>query len=125
MQAERTGKIGLYAVLLLILAAGCVFLLHAGMPVPCVFHLVTGLKCPGCGITHLLLALVQGRVTEAFWYNPAVFIVLPVLCVMVLVLAVRYVRTGSTKTTRTEDMIFTGMAAGLILFGIIRNIIHI
>jgi hypothetical protein len=42
----------------------------------CAFKNVTGLPCPGCGLTHSFCALVRGRLDRAFDYNmlgPAVF----------------------------------------------------
>ena len=97
-------------------------MLQIGKPIPCVFHLVTGLKCPGCGITHLLLALVQGRIAEAFSYNPAVFILLPVLGAVMGRAGLRYVRSGSFALKTAEENVMIGAAAALILFGIVRNI---
>jgi hypothetical protein len=36
---------------------------------PCVFHLLTGLYCPGCGGTRAILALLAGNVGLAFREN--------------------------------------------------------
>ncbi len=122
MQDVRTKKLGIHAVLLLTVAAGCVFLLHIGKPIPCVFHMVTGLKCPGCGITHLLLALARGRIKEAFLSNPAVFLILPVLGTIMGRAGIRYVRTGAFTLRHTEENVLIGMAVLLVFFGIVRNI---
>ena len=40
--------------------------------VPCVFHAVTGLYCPGCGGTRAVVVLFQGDVLRAFLYQPVV-----------------------------------------------------
>src|SRR4051794_26787095 len=39
-------------------------------PPPCLFHLVTGIPCPGCGSTRAILQLVQGHVAAALFFNP-------------------------------------------------------
>lgn len=39
----------------------------------CVFHVLTGFDCPGCGSTRAMHALLHGRVGEAFRYNPMLF----------------------------------------------------
>lgn len=39
---------------------------------PCLFHVVTGAYCPGCGGTRALLALLHGRVADSIWLNPLV-----------------------------------------------------
>ena len=39
---------------------------------PCLFHVVTGAYCPGCGGTRAFLALLHGRVADSIWLNPLV-----------------------------------------------------
>ncbi len=46
--------------------------------IQCVFLRMTGIPCPGCGITRATAALLSGRVSEVFMYYPA-YGVLPVL----------------------------------------------
>ena len=41
---------------------------------PCVFNLLTGLLCPGCGGTRALHALLHGDVAGAFAFNPLLFV---------------------------------------------------
>ena len=48
---------------------------HLG--IPCVFHMVTDLYCPGCGVTRMFLALFNLEFAEAFRNNSFVFILLP------------------------------------------------
>lgn len=50
-----------------------------GLFVPCPLHLLTGLKCPACGITTAILALLHGDVGAAFAANPGLAFSLPVL----------------------------------------------
>lgn len=45
----------------------------------CLFHELTGLHCPGCGITRALHAMFQGRFAEALGQNPLVVICLPLI----------------------------------------------
>jgi len=44
---------------------------------PCVFHALTGLRCPGCGSTRALHHLLHGDVAGAFRLNPMLFLVAP------------------------------------------------
>lgn len=39
---------------------------------PCVFHLMTGWYCPGCGGTRAVKALLRGNLIESFHYHPVV-----------------------------------------------------
>ena len=40
----------------------------------CTFRVLTGYDCPGCGITRALHHLLHGRVEEAFFLNPMLFV---------------------------------------------------
>ena len=40
--------------------------------IPCVFHAVTGLYCPGCGGTRAAEALGKGSILLSFLYHPIV-----------------------------------------------------
>ena len=84
--------------LLLVLAVGFLYaaavrLFHIG--IPCVFQEVTGLKCPGCGISGMCLALLRLDFKSAFLSNRLLFVLIPVfLFVFARIQAVK--NTGKT-----------------------------
>lgn len=39
---------------------------------PCLFHLLTGFYCPGCGGTRAMFALVKGKLLTSLVYHPFV-----------------------------------------------------
>lgn len=55
-----------------LLAAVIVFSILAqfGIGIPCLFHRLTGLLCPGCGNSRAALALLRLDFAAAFGYNP-------------------------------------------------------
>jgi hypothetical protein len=55
----------------------------AGVPV-CFFRALSGLPCPGCGLTRALSSLIQGHPGSAFAYHPFAFIVLPMFLLLAL-----------------------------------------
>lgn len=43
--------------------------------IPCIFHSLTDLTCPGCGMTRACLALAQGKFGVAWSYHPFSFLI--------------------------------------------------
>ena len=110
--------------LAILLAAGRLYSIPAsfGLGLPCVFHEMTGLKCPGCGATHMCLALMRLNFREAFAANQALFILSPFIFIYAVRRIIRYIQTGEDKTTRGENSFLIAVLVVLIAFGIFRNI---
>lgn len=90
--------------------------------VPCLFRLVTGLQCPGCGVTRMCLSLFRGDLAGALRANPAVFCLLPAGAVLAGSRAVRYVKQGRTGLLPWESILVWGMILVLLVFGLLRNV---
>lgn len=43
-----------------------------GIGMPCAFHSITGLYCPGCGGTRAVRAFLHGDILMSFQYHPIV-----------------------------------------------------
>src|SRR5437870_5539670 len=74
--------------LLLLLAAGAALCLYVVAVVPptidswypgCMFHRITGLHCPGCGLTRSAHAALNGNVSQAHAYNVLAPFFIPVV----------------------------------------------
>ncbi|HEY1139594.1 MAG TPA: DUF2752 domain-containing protein [Lysobacter sp.] len=87
---------------------------------PCAFHAITGLHCPGCGLTRLLHALVHGDVARAWSMNPLAMIALPLLGVML----VQWWVARPLLPAWLDRVAHDGRAwvVALILFGALRNL---
>lgn len=87
---------------------------------PCVFHEITGLFCPGCGITRALHALVHFDLWRAFTMNALLIVSLPLLGLMAL--------QGSTQRrlmpAAVQRIVFDGRwwIGALLVFGLVRNL---
>lgn len=112
--------------LLLVCCAGVCYLIWircGGPAIPCPFHLLTGLDCPGCGITRLLAALSRGDLQEAAHANAYLFYTLPYLVMLIAYTLLKWFK--NERTGRWFEAAALLYAAGLVLFGIWRNIPHL
>lgn len=110
-------------ILAALLAAGALYLvwLRLGGPgIPCPFHLVTGLLCPGCGVTTMLVALSRLDLRAAFTANAFLLCTLPLL-VFELVHEWRRCAAGRPQP-RWNQILLAVYGGGLLLFGILRNL---
>ena len=42
--------------------------------IPCIFHKITHMYCPGCGLTRMIISIFKLDIYQAFRYNPLLFI---------------------------------------------------
>ena len=123
MKEQRIKKLLLALIILLLVGMGYAALCYAwGGGIPCPFHSVTGLLCPGCGVSRMLLSLLQLDFTAAWTYNAAILCLLPFGVAVAVDIAVRYVQTGGLKPDKWANMMVYGMIAVQLAFGVWRNI---
>ena len=104
--------------LALVLGAGAVYAVLAARfgGLPCPFRLVTGLQCPGCGVTTLLLCLLRGDWQGAWAANPFLLTTSPLLAAILW----RF-WWAETRPGRPWQMLAAGYIGALLLWGILRN----
>ncbi len=91
--------------------------------IPCVFYKITGLYCPGCGITRAILSLLKGDFYQAFRYNSIIFIDIP------LILFLGFFERLFAKNNNVKaiikcisNIILIILLIITILYGVMRNI---
>ncbi|WP_294553663.1 DUF2752 domain-containing protein [uncultured Pseudoflavonifractor sp.] len=102
--------------------AYAVFVGLTGLSIPCPVRALTGLLCPGCGVTRLCMALLRLDFAAAWDANPVLLLLLPVLAALLARQAARYVKSGRSALSRGESALVWGMAAVLLLWGVARNL---
>ena len=110
-----------YSIIFGIGLAYLAFVLIAGFGIPCIFHLVTGLQCPGCGISRMFMSLAKLDFVAAFKYNSFVFLTGPFLLAYIIANEVKYIITGNNNMGKWEIFLWVESALAFA-FGILRNI---
>lgn len=90
-----------------------------GIAIPCIFNKITGLYCPGCGITRMCLSLLKGEIYQAFRFNPIIFIDIPLI---IIFLIIEKCFKNSKNTKEIMSILFIILLIITIIFGILRNI---
>lgn len=91
-------------------------------PVICPFRRLTGLPCPGCGLTRSWVYLVHGWWRESFLAHPfGVVAVVAVLVVAVLAVRARVRRTPPPDLDLVvKNRVALGVLAAWLLFALVR-----
>ena len=101
--------------------AYAIFYNVAGFGIPCIFHLITGLNCISCGITRMVVYILQGKFYEAYCANRLLFVTLPVFAFYIIRGSMQYVKKGKVVYSRIDKVIFVCFIIIAGVFGLVRN----
>lgn len=90
--------------------------------IPCIFHLITGFYCPGCGVTRMLIAISHGDFYKAFRYNQLLFITFPFFVLLIIDLIICNFKGKKAIIYKIPNWLYTIYFVICIIFMIIRNI---
>lgn len=109
---------------LVLVAVGFVALTRIfNIETPCPFYKITGLHCPGCGITRMFLAILQLNFYQAFRYNPLVFCLLPFATLLFVDYVIRsFKNISGSLYTRLPDQLWSILLIIALVYGILRNV---
>lgn len=90
---------------------------------PCMFHLLTGYYCPGCGGTRAVRFLLQGRILSSFWYHPIVLYVVVIGGWFMLSQTIERMSRGRIRIGMHFREIYMWVALGIIIVNfVIKNL---
>ncbi len=122
--AERRKKVIRIALILVgIGALYAVFASVTGVGIPCPIRSVTGLKCPGCGVSRMALSVIKLDFASAFGYNAAVLCLLPLMAATAGRYIYVYVKYGRVRD-RAANIAVIFMIVVLVAFGVLRNVFN-
>ena len=108
-------------ILLLAGIAYAIFVRLTGLAIPCMFRVVTGKHCPGCGISRMFLAMLRLDFTDAMRQNCLVFVLLPVFFVYAIWKSVTFVKYGNRPLNKVEQAGILILFVLMVAFWIMRN----
>ena len=88
----------------------------------CPLHELTGLHCPGCGMTRATLALLHGQFLAALHFNALYVLALPVAAVVSFVRVIARRRGRKLTPLLQRPSAVWWLLGVVIVFGILRNI---
>lgn len=87
--------------------------------IDCPIKKITGLYCPGCGVTRMLSSMLTLDFYQAFRYNPLLFINLPII-LFLLIESIIAKKEPLYNKIPTKVWVFVIII--LLSYGILRNI---
>lgn len=92
---------------------------HLGRGIPCYIYATTGKKCPGCGLTRMVVHMSKFQFMEAFMDNQLMFILWPFIVVEIIYIIIKYCK--EEKLPKWNFALIYTYAGLAILFMFIRN----
>lgn len=95
---------------------------EGGVFLPCPFRTLTGLWCPGCGLTRATHHVLRGDVAQALRFNVLVGLVLAAIVAAWLSWLAAAAGRPSRRAHRVPAIAQVGAGAILVGFAIVRNL---
>lgn len=92
---------------------------------PCVFHEVTGLYCPGCGGTRAVKALLGGSLARSFRYNPTVPLAALTFILFMVTQTLERCTGGRVKGIKYRNLYMWLLLAIMLVNCVVRNFLLI
>ena len=94
-----------------------------GFGLPCPLYELTGLSCPGCGLTRAAVALSRGELRTALSYNAMLVPYGGYVGWLAVTASVRYIRGEKEPFFFGPQWVHIGFLALTVLFAVLRNIL--
>lgn len=89
--------------------------------IPCMLYKLTGVKCPGCGMTRSIHYFVNGNIIQAIWYN-LMLIPIIILVIYILYRYIQYLIKDEEIINKALESLLKVFLVILLIFGLTRNL---
>lgn len=126
IQRNRKMRIALVLCAGAVCAVGAFYLYHHdpySYPLPCIFYLLTGLYCPGCGAGRACYSILHLRFKDALAYNPLMTILVPLICIYIAARLIDWMITGGNHVDKKISVkLLVWILVIVFIYGALRNI---
>lgn len=106
-----------------VLLAYYLIVTHFDIGVNCIFRRLTGLKCPGCGNTRAVLAILHKDFKASLSYNLMLLPELAFVAWAAIYTTAVYLKTGVYRLAVKHEWTVYVFIAVLLAWGVVRNVV--
>lgn len=116
-------KIKILIIMIIILVFGLLSMRYFNIGIPCTVYEMTGLYCPGCGMTRATFSLLSLDFYQAIRYNAFSIIAIPLIGLYVVggIYAWLFNKTNFMYD-KIPPVIWIIFIASMLLYGFLRNV---
>ena len=116
-------KVKILIVCIIFLVLGILSMNYLGIGIPCVYYELSGLYCPGCGMTRAAFSLLKLDFYQAIRYNAFSIVILPLILLYIIggVYAWLFNKPNFIDK-KIPGVIWIIFIIALLLYGVLRNI---
>lgn len=122
---HRKKKILFITIAIILCAVIYIIISFAGIKIPCIFNKLTGLKCPGCGNTRAVKALLQLDIKQAFANNYLFPLELGYIAWVYIKFCHNYIKNNIFSYRTPHPALDIVILVIILLWSIIRNLLKI
>lgn len=123
---SRIKRVAFAAALFFLAGLGYAAFVHfAGFGIPCFFHVITGLRCPGCGMTHAAMSILHFDLWGAVKANAFLIPIGLYVGWLLFYTLRRYIVKGILRLDSGSKVLDIAFLASLLIWSVARNIIGI
>jgi len=97
------------------------WIILTGIYIPCIFRFATNLRCPACGITHMIINIAKLEFKTAYLCNPLLFVLFPVVTGMFAYSEWHFIKKGK-RPVGVYNILVWLLVGVLIIYAVVRNI---
>ncbi len=120
---NRAIKVSIFFTILILLGIAYYFVTYlTGLYIPCYIRLITGFRCPGCGISHMIINIFHMNFKAAYMSNQLLFLTSPIIIAMIAREVYCYIRYDTHETDKCIEITAIILIVLFLIFAVLRNI---